>query len=92
MTNLVEDFTKLNVQLNDYKAKVYDLENRKKSYSSEVKQLQKRIMAEVKLRRKSITLKKTKDGDILEKLVEDNDNYRERVHILRALMQKCPKK
>ena len=33
MTNLVEDFTKLDLQLNDYKAK-YDLENRKKSYSS----------------------------------------------------------
>ena len=81
MTNLVEDFTKLNVQLNDYKAKVYDLENSKKSYSSEVKQLQKQVNeAEVKLRRKSITLKKTKDGDILEKLVEDNDNYREQVH------------
>ena len=93
MTNLVEDFTKLNVQLNDYKAKVYDLENRKKSYSSEVKQLQKQVNeAEVKLRRKSITLKKTKDGDILEKLVEDNDNYREQVHILKNTIREMSEK
>ena len=93
MTNLVEDFTKLNVQLNDYKAKVYDLENSKKSYTSEVKQLQKQVNeAEVKLRRKSITLKKTKDGDILEKLVEDNDNYREQVHILKNTIREMSEK
>ena len=37
MTNLVEDFTKINLQLNDYKAKVYDLENTKKTYKHVLK-------------------------------------------------------
>ena len=92
MTNLVEDFTKINLQLNDYKAKVYDLENTKKTYNNEVKQLQKQVNeAEVKLRRKSITLKKTKDSDIVEKLTEENDNYREQVHALKNTVRELSK-
>jgi chromosome segregation ATPase len=81
---LVEDFTQMNVNLNEYKGKVYDLEKNQKMYQKQVKELQTQVnTAEKDLRKKNMTIKKSKEKGALESLMEENDNQREQILVLK---------
>ena len=81
---LVEDFTQMNVNLNDYKGKVYDLEKNQTMYQKQIKELQSQVnTAEKELRKKNMTIKKSKEKGALETLMEENDNQREQILVLK---------
>ena len=81
---LVEDFTQMNVNLNEYKGRVYDLEKKQKMYQKQVKELQTQVnSAEKDLRKKNMTIKKSKEKGALESLMEENDNQREQILVLK---------